>query len=50
MPIAPHNCTSDSKGNTQGAKFQDQKYGQGRRVFTTNKTGDKSTCTVCGQK
>lgn len=48
--ILLHTCTSDSQGNTQGAEFQDKKYGPGKRVWTTTKDGQKRHCTVCGSK
>ena len=42
-------CHSDSRGNTNGAQFQDERYGNGMRlVGTTNKDGE-ARCTVCGQ-
>ncbi len=48
--ISPHNCTSDPRGNKNGAAYQDKKYGVGMRVWTTNALGVKSKCTVCGKK
>lgn len=33
--------------NTAGARFQDEKYGKGMRVFTTDKDGQVLHCTVC---
>lgn len=48
--IAPHNCKSDPRGSTNGVAYQERKYGKGMRVWTTNKDGIKSKCTVCGKK
>jgi len=42
------NCTSDKAGTTQGAKFQDKKYGKGKRVHNERKKKGESRCTVCG--
>ena len=46
------NCKHDGKGNTQGAEFQNSKYGNGIRVATeSTKNNDVVyTCTVCGAK
>lgn len=48
--IRPHGCTTDSKGQTQGAKAQDKMYGPGRRVMNPTTTEGTFRCTVCGQK
>lgn len=48
--IAPHNCTQNSQGKTNGAEYQDKKYGKGNRVWTEDKEGKQKHCTVCGQK
>lgn len=49
MAIATCTCTRDPKGNDQGAKFQDARYGKGQRLH--NETADGgSRCTVCGTK
>lgn len=50
MIKAPHNCTEDSRGSTQGADWQDKKLGKGIRWWTTNRENNKSKCTVCGSK
>lgn len=55
MAIYNCNCTADSKGNTQGANYQDKVYGKGRRVHTgygdtpALETQKKQRCTVCGK-
>ncbi len=55
MPAIISKCTCDSyMGNPNGAKYQDEKYGQGNRVMSQLRT-DKSTtpkyrCTVCEQE
>jgi len=44
-------CRSDRSGNTNGANYQDKKYGYGNRVHNVCKTEGgtkKHRCTVCG--
>ena len=42
------NCKADDKGNTNGAQYQDKRYGKGQRVCNLDK--DKNPrCTVCGR-
>lgn len=52
MPIRRCTCKADKRGNEAAAKFQDQTYGPGMRVWTTAGTkaakSTKSRCTVCG--
>ena len=40
-------CTTSKHGGSQGAKFQDERYGSGMRVATTGPKTE-SRCTVCG--
>lgn len=42
-------CKSDSAGNTQGAKYQDKRYGKQIRVHSIKKDGKGYKCTVCGK-
>lgn len=45
-------CAADVRGNRAGATFQDNRYGQGKRVHTslTKAVPQKYRCTVCGQE
>lgn len=47
MPIKKHSCNG-YKGNMEGAKFQNERYGVGNRVCSTNAKGD-FICSVCGE-
>lgn len=50
MPIFKCDCSGMKYGN-QGAKFQDEKYGLGMRVFVqSEKEAKKYSCTVCGKE
>jgi hypothetical protein len=46
--IAP--CTTCKDYRSDAAKWQDQKYGHGKRVFNVcgGKQRDKARCTICG--
>lgn len=52
--IAPHSCTSTPGGSSNGAAFQDERYGRGMRVFNlgvpskTAGSAPAKTCTICG--
>jgi hypothetical protein len=52
--VAPHDCVTTPGGNSNGAAFQDARYGRGMRVFNlgvpskTGGTAQKKTCTICG--
>lgn len=35
--------------NTQASQYQDEKYGQGMRVFNPKKDKETWTCTCCGK-
>jgi len=43
-------CREDRRGNASAAQFQDELYGDGRRVHnqTAGKTQPSARCTVCG--
>lgn len=43
-------CTSDRRGNTAAARYQDVRYGKGRRLANKCNSKDatgKYRCTVC---
>jgi hypothetical protein len=40
----------DHKNNPQSARFQDERYGVGMRVFNSMATADKWRCSVCGNE
>lgn len=48
MPVKYCGCKKDSRGSTNGAKFQDTLYGEGMRLFTPKPDGSPAHCTVCG--
>jgi hypothetical protein len=35
-------------GKSQGAEYQDLRYGKGQRVHVADQEKEKFTCTVCG--
>lgn len=43
------NCPEEKK-NVPAAKYQDEIYGEGVRVFTKDIKGEPCHCTVCGKK
>lgn len=47
MAIISCDCKGNKEGNA-AARFQDARYGNGRRVATEGK--GKFTCTVCGKE
>lgn len=52
MAIIKCGCKDDGKGNTQGVKFQEEKYGIGYRVgnekLKIQGREQEYSCTVCG--
>lgn len=48
--IARCNCTSNSKGSTAGAQFQDRTYGKGNRVFNYSPKKNVIRCTICSKE
>ena len=53
MAIIKCNCRDDGKGNTQGVKFQEEKYGIGLRVgnekLKVHGREQEYSCTICGK-
>ena len=52
--VRSHSCTSNSKGSTRGAQFQDKLLGKGNRVMNLRPKSYREPyrqyrCTVCGQ-
>jgi hypothetical protein len=43
------NCTANSHGVTDSAKYQDKIYGKGKRLYTYCKE-TAFRCTVCGKQ
>lgn len=42
-------CTSTSDGNSLGAKFQNEKYGENMRLHLARTSKNEFSCSICGR-